>query len=207
PQFEEARKTLSFQCGAAAARIHAVPRASLPALRELPPREHLQLYRDTLDSFGYPHPGFEYGLRWLEERLELAGKRHTLVHGDFRNGNLIVGPDGLRAVLDWELGHLGDPMCDLGWICLKSWRYGVFEHPVGGFGAREDLFAGYEAAGGPAVDPEAVRFWEIFGAMRWGVMCMIFAFNHLSGRHRSVESATIGRRAAEAEDDLLELVD
>lgn len=206
-RFADARKTLAHQCGQAAARLHAVPRDDLPPLKNLPPRPHLQLYRDTLDSFDYPHPGFEYGLHWLEERIELAGARHTLVHGDFRNGNLIVGPDGLRAVLDWELGHLGDPMCDLGWICVKSWRYGHVQHPVGGFGAREDMFAGYEDAGGGPVDPKAVHYWEVFGAMRWGVMCMIFAFGHLTGRQRSVEAATIGRRAAEAEYDLLELVD
>jgi aminoglycoside phosphotransferase (APT) family kinase protein len=205
--FAGARMKLAYQCGEAAARLHAVPTAELPPLKDLPPRPHLQLYRDTLDSFGHPHAGFEYGLRWLEERIELAGGRHTLVHGDFRNGNLIVGPDGLRAVLDWELGHLGDPMCDLGWICVKSWRYGHVNHPVGGFGAREDMFAGYEAAGGIAVDPAVVHFWEVFGAMRWGIMCMIFAFGHLTGRQRSVEAATIGRRAAEAEYDLLELVD
>jgi len=207
PAYADAREKLAFQCGQALARIHDVPPDRLPPLKNLPPAEHLQLYRQTLDSFGYPHPGFEYGLRWLEERLELAGSRHTLVHGDFRNGNFVVGEDGLRAILDWELGHLGDPMCDLGWLCIKSWRYGHFAKPVGGFGERAELFAGYEDAGGPPVDPRAVHYWEVFGTMRWGVMCMIFAFGHITGRQRSVEPATIGRRAAETEYDLLELVD
>lgn len=207
PALAEARDGLAFQCGQALARMHAVPAERLPPLKELAPAAHLQLYRDTLASFDHPHPGFEYGLRWLGERLELAGTRHTLVHGDFRNGNFIVDRDGLKAVLDWELGHRGDPMCDLGWICVKSWRYGHVDRPVGGFGRREDLFAGYADAGGPPVDPQVVHFWEVFGAMRWGVMCMIFAFDHLGHRRRSVEPATIGRRAAEAEHDLLELLD
>ena len=69
------------------------------------------------------------------------------MHGDFRHGNLIIGPDGVRAVLDWELAHTGDPMEDLGWICVNSWRFGEIDKPVGGFGTREELFAGYEAAG------------------------------------------------------------
>jgi aminoglycoside phosphotransferase (APT) family kinase protein len=205
--YADARTRLAHQCGAAAARLHAVPAGELPPLKDLPPRAHLQLYRDTLDSFDYPHAGFEYAMRWLEERIELAGRRHALTHGDFRNGNFVVSADGLRAVLDWELGHMGDPMCDLGWLCVKSWRYGHVGQPVGGFGTREDLFAGYEAAGGGRVDPALVHYWEVFGAMRWGVMCMIFAFNHLTGRQRSVEAATIGRRAAETEYDLLQLLD
>ena len=71
-------------------------------------------------------------------------------------------PDGLRAVLDWELAHVGDPMEDLGWICANPWRFGVEDKPVGGFGQREDLWAGYEAAGGVPVDPRA-HWWEVFG--------------------------------------------
>ena len=92
------------------------------------------------------------------------------MHGDFRHGNLIIGPDGVRAVLDWELAHIGDPMEDLGWICVNSWRFGEIDKPVGGFGSREELFAGYEAAG-RRVDPERVKFWEVMGTLRWGVMC------------------------------------
>ena len=92
------------------------------------------------------------------------------MHGDFRHGNLIIGPDGIRAVLDWELAHIGDPMEDLGWICVNSWRFGEIDKPVGGFGTREELFAGYEAAG-RRVDPDRVKFWEVMGTLRWGVMC------------------------------------
>ena len=68
------------------------------------------------------------------------------MHGDFRLGNLLVGPDGLRAVLDWELASLGDPMEDLGWLCTRAWRWGNDDLAVGGFGTREDLFAAYESA-------------------------------------------------------------
>lgn len=205
--YENARGHLAFQCGQAMAHIHAMPATGLPPLPSLTPAEQLHHYRDTMDRMGEVQPGFEYGFRWLEERLQLAGQRHTLVHGDFRNGNIIVGPDGLRAVLDWEITHWGDPMCDLGWICIPSWRFGQFDRPVGGFGEREQLFAGYAAGGGPTVEPEAVHFWEVFGTLRWGVMCMSFGHRHFTGRMPGIEPAAIARRVAETEFDLLQLVD
>ncbi len=72
-------------------------------------------------------------------------------------------------MLDWECCHLGSAMEDLGWLCTRSWRFGHPELPVGGFGTREALFAGYTAGGG-SVDPATVRWWEIFGLMRWAVL-------------------------------------
>src|SRR6185369_893931 len=123
-------------------------------------------YRST----NWPRPVFELALRWLADHDPGPSREVTLVHGDFRHGNLIIGPDGVRAVLDWEIAHLGDPMEDLGWICTNSWRFSEIDKPVGGFGSREDLFAGYEEAG-RKVYPERVMFWEVMGSLRWGIMC------------------------------------
>ena len=77
--------------------------------------------------------------------------------------------------------------------------------PVGGFGLREDLFEGYEAAGG-TVDRERVRFWETFGSLKWGIMCMSMYSMFHGGVDRSVERATIGRRSSETELDLMYLL-
>jgi aminoglycoside phosphotransferase (APT) family kinase protein len=126
----------------------------------------------------------------------------VLLHGDFRLGNLVVGPDGVRAVLDWELVHRGDPMQDLGYLCVRAWRFGG-ELPVGGFGEYADLFAAYERVSGRAVDPAAVRWWEVFGTVWWGGACMLQAWRHLSGAERSVELVAIGRRVWEQEYDVL----
>jgi aminoglycoside phosphotransferase (APT) family kinase protein len=108
-------------------------------------------------------------------------------------------------VLDWELAHTGDPMEDLGWICVNSWRFGEIDKPVGGFGTREELFAGYEAAG-RGVDPGRVRFWEVMGTLRWGVMCCGMMQRFRIGPEHSIERAMIGRRASETEIDLLRLL-
>ena len=205
--YAAARPKLAFAVGHAAARFHGIPLDQLPPMRGLPAAEELLHYRTIMDSFHQPHAGFEYGFRWLEERLELAGERYALCHGDYRNGNIIVDAEGLAGVLDWESAHLGNPSSDLGWMCVRSWRYGYHDKVVGGFGPVQELLAGYEAGGGGRIDEEEIHFWQVFGTLRWGVLCMILGFTHLDGEQRTVEYAVIGRRAAETEYDLLQLLD
>src|SRR2546425_4538937 len=202
---------MAGQCGEPLARIHGIDLSALPPLPapdpgQPPARAQVEQYRKFLDDLGEPHPAFELALRWLDENRP-PPRPVALVHGDFRNGNFIVGPDGIRAVLDWELAHLGDPVEDLGWLCVKSWRFGVTDRRVGGFGTVDDLLAAYRAAGGRDVDPTELRYWEAMGTLKWGVICEIQAFTHLQGTVRSVELATLGRRVAEMEWDLLELID
>ena len=200
-EYADARPKLAAQCGEILARIHRIPVEEVPGLQEL---NEFTRYRELLDMFAQPHPAFELGFRWLEARRPPATGM-TVVHGDFRNGNLIIGPDGVRAVIDWEIAHLGDPMEDLGWLCVKAWRFGS-PLRVGGFGEEKDLFEAYERESGHALDPAVVRWWEIFGTLKWGIICIAQAWSHLSGSARSVELATIGRRVCENEWDLLELI-
>ncbi|MGH7895509.1 MAG: phosphotransferase, partial [Candidatus Binatia bacterium] len=135
-----------------------------------------------------------------------AARRLALVHGDYRIGNVMFGPEGVRAILDWELAHLGDPMEDLGWMCVKAWRFGS-PLPVGGIGDRVEFFGAYEAAGGGTVDPQAVHFWEVFGNLKWAVICIAQARTYLDGGVPSLELASLGRRTAEVEHELLALID
>ena len=187
---------LAAQCGEILAAIHRIP-----PVAGLTGGDQLELWRAVLDATGQPRPALELALRRLELERPAAG-RTTVVHGDFRNGNLIVGPDGVRAVLDWELAHLGDPLEDLGWLCAKPWRFGS-PLPVGGFGERDELVAAYEAAAGVTVDRDALRWWELFGILKWAIVCILQAQRHISGSERSVELAALGRRVAESEWDLL----
>jgi len=127
------------------------------------------------------------------------------VHGDFRLGNLIVGPDGVRAVLDWELAHLGDPREDLGWLCARVWRFG-WPDMVGGMGTVADLLDAYARHGGDRVDPADLFWWQVLATLRWGAICLEQARVHLSAEFRSVELAVIGRRAAEMEYELMRML-
>jgi aminoglycoside phosphotransferase (APT) family kinase protein len=207
----EARAVLAGQCGQALARLHRLPTERLsqvtarPQLAQGGADAQLAMVRRLLDDLGQPHPALELGWRWLTDHLPPAGPL-VLVHGDFRTGNLIVGPDGLRAVLDWELAHLGDPLEDLGWLCTPAWRFGS-PLPVGGFGTLEDLVAGYETAGGPPVDLQALAWWTAFGSLRWGALSTLQAITHVRGARRSLELAAIGRRVCETEADLLDALD
>jgi len=197
-----ARSMLAAQCGDALATIHRIDPADIPGLKG---GDQLEQLRELLERLGQPHPAFELAIGWLAANRP-PPSAETVVHGDFRNGNLVVGPDGLRAVLDWELAHRGDPLEDLGWLCVKAWRFGS-PLPVGGFGEIEDLLRAYEAASGRRVDRRALRWWQALGTLRWGVICIVQAQTHLSGALRSVELAAIGRRVCEVEWDLLDLLD
>jgi aminoglycoside phosphotransferase (APT) family kinase protein len=204
-QFASARPKLAQQIGEILARIHGIDRAALPALRTMSSTAEIAQLRDEYRSFDWPRPVFELALRWLADHDPGVSKDITLVHGDFRHGNLIIGDDGVRAVLDWELAHLGDPMEDLGWVCVNSWRFGEIDRPVGGLGSREEMFAGYEAAGGH-VDEARVTFWEVMGTLRWGIMCCGMMQRFRQGPDHSMERAMIGRRSSETEIDLLRLL-
>jgi aminoglycoside phosphotransferase (APT) family kinase protein len=98
-------------------------------------------------------------------------------------------------------------MEDLGWMCVRSWRFGNDDKPVGGIGMRDELFRAYEQAGGIAVDPERVRFWEVLGNLKWAIMTIMQAKTHLDGHVHSVELASLGRRTAEMELELLNLIE
>lgn len=197
------RPHLAERCGEILARLHSVPPAEVEGLEEPDPLPQL---RGALDFFEESSPALELGMRWLGRNQPPAAPA-AVVHGDFRNGNLMVGADGIRAVLDWELAHRGDPMHDLGYLCARCWRFGAVDRPVGGFGERTDLFRGYESVAGRPVDPDRVRWWEVFSSVWWGIGCMVQASRHLSGGARSVELAAIGRRVREQEYDVLLYLD
>lgn len=201
-KYERARHALPAQIAAVLVNIHAIDPVAIPGLND---GDQVAQCREVLDSLGQPHPTFELALRWLDSNRPPRGDR-VVVHGDFRLGNLIVGDEGLRAVLDWELVHIGDPMEDLGWLCVKAWRFGSSQ-PVAGVAGYEQLYDAYSAAGGGSVDPAVVRWWEVLGTTKWGIMCIMQANAHLTGVDRSHELAAIGRRVCENEHDLFLALD
>lgn len=206
PPFAGVRPGLAAQCGKALAAIHSIPLEGLPELVTSNALTELEKYEAVYRGAGAERPIFEAAIRYLRDRAPKMDAP-VLVHGDFRNGNIMVHPEqGLTGVLDWELAHLGDPAEDLGWICMRSWRFGGGK-PVGGFGDYADLLEAYEAAGGKPVSLERVLYWEMLGSLKWGCMCLTMYLAYATGSDPSVERAMIGRRTSETEIDLVALLE
>ncbi len=94
-QFAQARPKLARQLGGVLAGIHGLALSQLPELRRMTAaKEIAELDRDYR-SFDWPRPVFELALRWLRDRDPGPSEQVTLVHGDFRHGNLIIGPEGV----------------------------------------------------------------------------------------------------------------
>lgn len=204
------RQALAARLGREIARMQTVtPESSslgfLPVPRRGAARDMIEALRDYLDREGTPRPAIEWCLRWLERNAP-ADRPSVLVHGDFRTGNYMVDEQGLTGILDWELAAWGDPMLDLGWFCMKFWRYGSIHNEAGGIAEREHLWRGYEAEAGRRIDPQEALYWEIMANTRWAVLSIQQAARHLDGSLASIELALTGRCTAEMEYEALRLI-
>ncbi len=161
----------------------------MPADARLAPavEDPLAQLRGLYEQLGEPHPTFELAFRALG--CDRPAARRTLVHGDFRLGNLMVDAGRVTGVLDWELAHIGDPVEDLGWLCVPAWRFTRQDLPAAGLGTREQLLAAYARHAGVEVDEAALRRWELAGTLRWGVICVMQAFTPIFPA-RSARSST-----------------
>jgi aminoglycoside phosphotransferase (APT) family kinase protein len=211
PAFAQARAVLPGQMAEQLARIHAIDLTMLnflprPTTGVSPALVAIERLDAQLREIGEPHPALELGLRWLRQHT-LSHERLVAVHGDYRIGNILVGSDGLRAVLDWEFAHLGDPVEDIGWACVRAWRFGQDHLRFGGISPLEPFLEAYAAAGGEPVTADQVFYWEVLGNLGWAVGALAQAQRHLRGQERSVELASLGRICAEMELEMLNLIE
>jgi aminoglycoside phosphotransferase (APT) family kinase protein len=130
---------------------------------------------------------------WLEENCP-TDTDTTLVHGDYKLDNTIIGPGTpptIDAVVDWEMSTLGDPLSDLGWT-LVFWHDDPEIEPVvpelvPGFTAREgyptrgEVVARYESRTGRTVTDEDVDFYTAFATYKLAAVCEMFYARYLSG--------------------------
>ena len=200
---DDGRARLLRQCAHALATIHRAD----PDVPGLVQRDELARTRALLDGMADTTATFEWAFRRLAvNRPDPSPPR--LVHGDFRMGNLIIDGARLAAVLDWELVHIGEIYEDLAWFCIRAWRFGApAARGAGGLGSIESFLSTYEQVAGTTVDRVSFRWWLVMATLRWGVICRYQAERHLSGQTPSVELATIGRRVAETEWDILDLLE
>jgi aminoglycoside phosphotransferase (APT) family kinase protein len=199
---------VATQLGEALARLHRIDPGLAPhGLVDPPPgppaEAALAGAAAALDGLLEPRPALSLGLRWLERHLPDRPPAESIVHTDVRNGNVIVGPDGLRAVLDWEGARRhGDPMEDVAWPALRMWRFRADDREIGGFAGRGPFVDGYRRAGG-RFDEGRFEWWKVFGTLKWALGLAGQAAAHLDGSFPSIVMAGSGRRVPELEWDLL----
>ena len=160
-----------------------------------------------LDTPVEPRPPLELALHWLRSNASAPRTEITLVHGDFRTGNLMVTPEGLSGVLDWEFSHWGSPAEDLAWMCVRDWRFGQLELAAGGFAERGRLYEEYENASGREVFEDEVHYWEVMGNVRWAAASLHQGERYLSGGDSDIELVGVARRAIEMEYEALRLIE
>lgn len=203
PAYRDALEGLPQQWAAQLAAIHAIDPARLPAsFQYRTPAAMLAELEAQWRDLGGTSPIYALAFGWLERALPQPVEPR-LCHGDFRMGNLLVTPDGLSAVLDWELAHLGDPVQDLAFGCIPSWRFGRYDKVLGGFAQPVDMLRHYTAITGQQVDPARFRFWLVYSCLWWGICCLIMADIWRRGDDSGPERLVIGRRVSEVEIDLL----
>jgi len=196
---------LASACGRALAAIHHIATDQLPLDLPAPsPDDFLATQTAILDALPHPRPAVRYAIAWLQDH-QPPMPESVLVHGDFRNGNLVVNGGELAAVLDWELTHRSHPMEDVAWFCLRTWRFGNDQAEAGGFGLRDSLVDAYEEAGG-TFDLAGFTWWSIARSVWWanGLASQGAAFSQ--GLTDSIVLAASGRRVPELEFDLLTLI-
>lgn len=200
---------VAFQIGASLARLHGRGVDEVPADVERPAGTAVDAALAWIDEgmseLLQRSPAFELVLRWLMNN-QPPPVPVTPIHGDTRNGNIIVNEQGLGAILDWETAHIGEPFEDLAWLAQRMWRARNDTLEIGGFANRSDLRAGYEAGGGDWSE-ERFHWWKVYRCVWWGLGLARQGRQHLDGTFRSIIMAASGRRVAELEWDALCLID
>ncbi len=201
PELATAREKLPGQLAAELAKIHTIDPAPFdflprPADGKSPAMQAVDEMVSVLEGLGVQSPGWAFALRWARQHTPTVPET-TFVHGDFRIGNMLVDESGLTAVIDWEFAHVGDSHEEIGYLCMRDWRFGADHLHAGGLSRRETFIRAYETASGRQINRAAVDWWEIVGNIRWGIICLAQAERHLSGDDPAVELASLGRRSAE----------
>jgi aminoglycoside phosphotransferase (APT) family kinase protein len=215
PRFFPARDRLAGDFVDILARIHALDwRAAgleflgSPAAETDCAKTEIEKWEDVVDRDALePQPVLRAAFRWLRRRPPAPAQRIVLVHADYRTGNFLCTPEGeIKGVLDWEMTHLGDPMEDVAWACIRPWRW-LGDEKIGGLMERADFYRRYEEASSIVVNEDAVRFWEVLGNVKLAAIFITGARSFCDGRTRSPMIAFLGRNIARLELEIMDLME
>lgn len=118
----------------------------------------------------YTDPLISYAVQWLRRHAPQDVERICLVQGDTGPVNFMFEDDRVTAIVDWEWGHWGDPMEDLGNICVRE-----FWNPSGGL---KGLFRRYEQVSGIPYDRFTAMYYRVQQNVR-GMIPIHVACEHM----------------------------
>ena len=205
--FSTAVQNLTQDCAAELAKIHAMNVEGFADILDAKSPQQMidSLYSDYKAS-QCPIPVFEAAFSWLRENMP-EDRANTILHGDFRMGNLMIDKTGITGVLDWELAHIGDPAQDVAYLCTPSWRFGNYHKTVGGFGDLDAFLEAYSSHGGLSIPKADIQYWMIYSSLWWATVCFSMTNTWRNGEDRGLERIVIGRRVSECKVDVLILLE
>ncbi|MEZ5652455.1 MAG: phosphotransferase family protein [Burkholderiaceae bacterium] len=167
-------------------------------------RRELDHWSECLNSEAVePQPIAQAAIRWLRANPPPPAQRISIVHGDYRTGNFLVSPQGeIRAVLDWEMMHLGDPLEDLAWGLNRVWAFQNDER-VGGLVSRQRAIEHWSLSSGLSVDPAALSWWELFSSVKGQAIWQGAAHAFESGANRDLMLAFAASIMINAQDRVM----
>lgn len=196
--WDDPENTLPGQFVDAVAAIHTVSPDDIPFLTRTDPEAVVDRELDTYERIYEEtklkrEPAVQEALRWFRaNRPEVP--ETTLVHGDFRIGNVLVTDDELTGVLDWELAQVGDPLYDLGYASTRYFA-GKLIDPIerpelaSALVDREWFYDEYENRTGRTVDRDRVRYWQAFSTFTMMTRGVAGAHRYHTGGSDDVRSA------------------
>jgi len=146
-----------------------------------------------------PQPILAEALLWLK-RNKPETERITLLHGDYKQDNILFESEKITAILDWEMTHLGDPMEDLGWSCMGFYRQGTTL--LCGLLEREKFYRYYEDLSGIKVDEGRVFFYEVLASVKMAAIAITGVKSFVDQRSRNLTLGVLGNLLPRLENDL-----
>ncbi|MFT3755742.1 MAG: phosphotransferase family protein [Pseudoxanthomonas sp.] len=132
-----------------------------------PWQRELDCWQAVLDECELgPLPMVRAGIHALRANPPPPPRKLSVVHGDFRFGNFLYTPEGVQAILDWEMTHVGDAHEDLGWALKKNWRFADQAKIWGFVDDEQHMLAAWEQASGLQVDRHALHWWTLLNHIK-----------------------------------------
>lgn len=209
-QLDLARRRLPQQMATALAAIHQIDAGQVGFLPGSAAGAsfasyEIERFEQELATVAEPYPALALALRWLQE-YDPGATGDKVCHGDFRVGNVVVNDQGLVGVLDWEFAHIGHPLYDHAFGCIRAWRFGQDRQLFGGISDLATYLEAYNRAAGTRFTPADHYYWEVLANVKWAIATVTQARRHLSGLEPSMELASLGRMTAEIELEVLSLI-